>query len=149
MWSHFLEDKHDVVNIQLDQTAAFEVVDHDILIRKLKVLGADENTVKWFKSYMTDRRQTVQLEGGLSSELTLEPYGTVQGSVLASLMYLIFVLDFPLLFHNTKHTPIEDVKCRQETALTYVDNINNTVKSVENEPLQKTMTNSLETCKVL
>ena len=77
----------------------------------------------------------------------MEPYGTIQGSVLASLMYLIYILDFPLLFHDEVHNPIEDINCTKETALTYVDYINNTVKAVENTPLQNTMTDSLDKCK--
>ena len=77
----------------------------------------------------------------------MSPYGTIQGSVLASLMYLIYILDFPLLFHKEHHNPIEHVKCKQPTALTYVDDINNTVKSVENIQLNTTMNECLDLCK--
>ena len=131
MWSKIMEEKTDAVCIQLDQTAAFEVIDNKLMIEKMKVIGANKNTVNWFTSYMKDRRQTTMLEGSISSETTMGPYGMIQGSILASLMYLIYILDFPLLFHSKKHNPVEDTKCAEPTALTYVDDINNTIKSTK------------------
>ena len=48
--------------ISLDQSAAFDVVDHSTLVLKLKLLGMDENTLKWIKSYLGGRSQVVELQ---------------------------------------------------------------------------------------
>jgi hypothetical protein len=43
--------------IFLDLNKAFDCVNHDILIRKLKLYGCGENTLCWFKSYLINQRQ--------------------------------------------------------------------------------------------
>ena len=43
----------------LDMSAAFDVVDHDILLSKLKLYGFDENALKWVEDYLSGRIQAV------------------------------------------------------------------------------------------
>ena len=50
----------------LDLCAGFDVVNHEILIEKLRLYKFDENTVAWFKNYLEDRSQCVQIESKLS-----------------------------------------------------------------------------------
>ena len=147
MWSKILEENNEAVCIHLDQTAAFEIVDHEILVAKLKILGTDKNTADWFKSYLLDRRQTTLINGSLSTEVTMGPYSTIQGSIIACLLYLIYTLDFPLLFHKQKHDPSEETHCKGTSALTFVDDINATIKAKVNITLQESMISNLELCK--
>ena len=51
----------------LDMSAAFDVVNHSILLSKLELYGFEENTLKWMKNYLSDRRQAVYIDGALST----------------------------------------------------------------------------------
>jgi hypothetical protein len=41
----------------IDLSAAFDMVDHGILLEKLKLMGLESNAVKWMESYLTGRSQ--------------------------------------------------------------------------------------------
>ena len=53
----------------LDMSAAFDVVDHGILLAKLKMYGFDVQAVKWMENYLSGRSQAVCIDGSLSSFL--------------------------------------------------------------------------------
>lgn len=78
--------------VVLDLQKAFDTVDHNILLGKLKAMGMTENSVKWFNSYLTGRSQVVDIDGVLSGpkEITC---GVPQGSILGPLLFLIYVND--------------------------------------------------------
>ena len=51
---------------------AFDLVDHDILLRKLEIYKLNQNCLKWFRSYLSQRIQKcVFLEHFLSSKVCL------------------------------------------------------------------------------
>ena len=61
-------DKHDVnFALFLDLKKAFDTVDHEILIGKLKVYGIDGLELEWFRSYLSCRQQYCALNGHKSS----------------------------------------------------------------------------------
>ena len=61
-------DKSDVnFALFLDPKKAFDTVDHEILIRNLKVHGIDGIELEWFKSYLSGRQQYCSLNGHKSS----------------------------------------------------------------------------------
>ena len=49
--------------VLLDLSSAYDVVDHELLLQKLEILGFDNLTCDWFKSYLTERSQTVVISG--------------------------------------------------------------------------------------
>ena len=73
----------------VDMSAAFDLVDNEILLQKLKLYGFDENTLQWTCSYLTHRSQGVYIDGAMSSLQALEA-GVPQGSILGPLYYTIF-----------------------------------------------------------
>ena len=67
------ESKEFSAALLLDLSAAFDIVDHQILIEKLNVYNFDENSVRWFHSYLSDRVRKVQVESKISDQFILDP----------------------------------------------------------------------------
>ena len=52
----------------IDQSAAFDCVDHDILVAKLKFYGFDEDALAWMTNYLSGRKQSCRVAGALSGK---------------------------------------------------------------------------------
>ena len=85
--------------VMIDQSAAFDCVDHSLLLSKLKLYGWDDNALAWSKTYLENRRQSCSVESFLSESLPVL-YGVPQGSILGPLYYCIFTNDFPESIHH-------------------------------------------------
>ena len=83
----------------IDVSAVFDVVDIDLLLRKLELYGFDRNSLQWVWSYLTYRSQCVHIEGSSSSPLPLEA-GVPQGSILGPIFYTIFTNELPQVVHG-------------------------------------------------
>ena len=70
--------------ILIDLQKAFDTLDHDILLEKMECLRFKKPVIKWFKSYLSNRKFFVLLEGVFSEEGLLT-CGVPQGSILGPL----------------------------------------------------------------
>ena len=78
----------------LNLSAAFDKVDHDILLRRLQVVyGIDETALLWFKLYLKSRTHKVYINDALSERHNLD-CGVPQGSVLGARLYSMYA--YPL-----------------------------------------------------
>lgn len=77
----------------LDMSAAFDTVDHQILLRRLEVsYGVNGQALQWIRSFLTDRTQAVGFAGSHSRPRGLT-CGVPQGSVLGPLLFVLYSAD--------------------------------------------------------
>lgn len=84
----------------LDLSAAFDTIDHEILVKKLRTdYGIDDNVSKWLSAYLTDRNFTVKVNNNTSSVAKLR-YGVPQGSLLGPVLFILYTKDLKKIANN-------------------------------------------------
>ena len=79
--------------VLLDLSAAFDTVDHSILLRRLhQTFRINDTAHKWFHSYLSSRKQYVR-RGPSKSSVTYLVCGVPQGSVLGPILFVLYTVD--------------------------------------------------------
>lgn len=87
----------------VDLKKAFDTIDHEIILRKLSYFGADQATIKWFQSYLSDRTQRCYVNGIMSTASTV---------ALAYRRAVFWVLYFFLMYINDLPNCLQDAAPR-------------------------------------
>ena len=70
-WIKGVENTELTAALLLDPSAAFDVVDHQILLDKLKLYNFSPKAISWFRSYLEKRKQVVVVVTDTSGQLTV------------------------------------------------------------------------------
>ncbi|WP_374210557.1 reverse transcriptase domain-containing protein, partial [Thiolapillus sp.] len=117
----------------MDLSAAFDTIDHCILLDRLQhMYGISGTALSWFSSYLTNRTQSVIVNDHISQVSSLS-YGVPQGSVLGPILFILY----------TK--PLSDlIQCHSIESQSFADDTQLQV-SVPPSNIQSAIS-SLETC---
>ena len=85
-----MNKQHVSLLVLLDLCAAFDTIDHCILLERLKSgFGIRGAALSWFASYLSNRSQQILIDGSLSMNFELT-CGVPQGSCLGPLLFVLY-----------------------------------------------------------
>ena len=133
-----LDNDHANGMIFADFQNSFDLVDHSVLIKKSRIYGLDPNATELMSSYLSGRKQATDVNGKLSSFQLLN-HGVPQGSVLAPLLFLIFINDLPVGVigqNTTVDIFADDISMSSSVPISYIhtlrSNLNTSLQQLDN-----------------
>ena len=102
-----LNGGNEVDVIYLDYSKAFDKVDHQVLLAKMKMYGINGKFYDWIKDFLSNRSQTVVVDGSKSSFQEVKS-GVPQGTVLGPVFFILYVIDMVMSAKNSKTLTFAD-----------------------------------------
>ena len=148
-WLKAINEGKLVGSAMIDFRKAFDLVDHQLLLQKLRIYKFSESTLLWFKSYLNERTQQVVINN-LNSTSGDVVCGVPQGSILGPILFLLFINDLPLSLQNVDlyadDTTLYSITSDKSTLET---NLQNALNSVHIWCLENGMTINTDKTKLM
>ena len=117
-----MDKKNLTAMVLIDLSKAFDSISHDILLQKLIKFDISTSAIKWFKSYLEERFQSVGIENHLSDP-KLITHGVPQGSILGPLLFSLYINDLPTIPKSANtESYVDDTKLFLSMNLKNLDN---------------------------
>lgn len=135
-WLRHINNGRIIGSVFIDFTKAFDMVNHEVLLNKLEIYGFHSSCLDLFKSYLSNRSQSVLAHGELSSPINISR-GVPQGSILGPILFSLYINDLPLYIAPTT--------CELFADDTSIHHASNDIKKIEIN-LNKSMINIKDWC---
>ena len=83
------------LGVLIDLFKDFDTIDHATLLKKLENHGIKDTNLAWFRSYLTNRKQYIQITNDTKSDLRNTTCGVTQDSILGPLLFLVYINHLP------------------------------------------------------
>lgn len=98
-----LDSGESVIGLSIDQSKAFDCINHERLFERMHIYGIRGTSLAWFKSYLSDRSYYVELfcqesKQPVKSDIIKSNLGIGQGSILGPILFIIYINDLPTCF---------------------------------------------------
>jgi hypothetical protein len=131
-----LDDDKVSVLLLLDNSAAFDTIDHSVLLSRLEtVFGIRSTALQWFRSYLQDRTQYVSVNN-LSSPASPLLFGVPQGSVLGPVLFVLYTtpLSSVIQQHAVNHQLFaDDTQLQQACKPTEIQTLVHTLENCSSD----------------
>jgi hypothetical protein len=97
----------------LDLKKAFDVCSHDILLKKLTKFGINDLELAWFRNYLLNRYQKVDINGNYSDEKLIN-ISVMQGTILGPILFLCYINDIHTATDLLTFLFADDTSCLAE-----------------------------------
>ena len=91
-----LEKNKKTAIMAIDLSSAYDLVDHDILIEKSRLMSVGKTCTIWLKNFLSKRSQFVELDGTKSQTIQCGSEGVVQGGPSSGELFVIFLNSLPI-----------------------------------------------------